>query len=133
MNTHSYVPLSPTTLLERSGKAFPKRTAISHPGGEISYEELMIRARKLAGALESFDVKFADRVALLSENNLHTIEAHFAIPAVGGVIVSINPWLRAEDVVRQLKFCGAKVLIASQLHRLILLSVFYNRRFQLLP
>ncbi len=50
---------------------------------------------------------------MLTENNIQTIEAHFAVPAVGAMIVMLNPWLSEIDTIDLLNYCGAKVLIAD--------------------
>ncbi|MHC5723673.1 MAG: AMP-binding protein [Nostoc sp.] len=110
---HSYVPLSPTTFLERSGQAFPNRSAIVYPDKILTYAELLHRSRCLAQVLERLQVGYGDRVALLTENNQQTIEAHFSIPAIGAVIVMLNPWLAAPDLLSLLEYCEAKVLIVD--------------------
>jgi len=58
-------------------------------------------------------VGYGDRVALLSENNRQTIEAYFSISGIGGVIVTLNPWLPEQDLIFQLDYCEAKVLIVD--------------------
>lgn len=108
---HSYATLSPTTFLERSGRVFPNRTALIHSRGTVTYAELLHRARCLAQMLLRLDVGYGDRVAVLTQNNLPTIESHFSIPAIGGMIVMLNPWLPTTDLVYMLNYCEAKVLI----------------------
>lgn len=111
---HCYSPLSPVTFLERSARAFPEQIAVSRPGQAVTFRELLRRSRCLAQALSRLDVGSGDRVAVLTENNVHTVEAHFAIPGAGAVIVMINPWISAADIVDLLEYCGAKVLIADE-------------------
>ncbi|MBW4475900.1 MAG: AMP-binding protein [Tolypothrix brevis GSE-NOS-MK-07-07A] len=110
---HSYIPLSPTTFLERSGRAFPNRSAIAYADGIVTYAELLHRSRCLAQVLKRLQVGYGERVALLTENNQQTIEAHFSIPAIGAVIVALNPWLAAQDLLSLLDYCEAKVLIVD--------------------
>ncbi|GBF81931.1 O-succinylbenzoate--CoA ligase [Aphanothece sacrum FPU1] len=105
--------MSPTTFLERSGQAFPNRSAIAHADGIVTYGELLRRCRCLAQVLKGLQVGYGDRVALLTENNQQTIEAHFSIPAIGAVIVALNPWLPEQDLVSLLDYCEAKVLIVD--------------------
>lgn len=111
---HHYVPLSPTTFLERTGRAFPEREAVVHAGESVCFGKLLQRARRLADVLHSLGVEYGDRVGLLSGNTLQTIEAHFAIPALGALIVSLNPWLPSKDIADQLSFCEATTLIVSE-------------------
>ena len=120
---HSCIPLSPTTFLERSGRVFPNRSAIIYPDGIVTYAELLQRSRCLAQALKRLQIGYGDRIALLTENNRQTIEAHFSIPAIGAVIVMLNPWLAAQELLSQLNYCEAKVLIVdASLSKKILLE-----------
>jgi fatty-acyl-CoA synthase len=68
----------------------------------------------MASLLRSLGVGQGDRVGLLALNTPQSIEAHYAIPAAGGVIVSFNPWLRPEDIRKQIDYSGAKVLLVSR-------------------
>ena len=123
---HSYIPLSPTTFLERSGQAFPNRSAIAYPDKTVTYAELLHRSRCLAQVLKRLQVGYGDRVALLTENNQQTIEAHFSIPAIGAAIVMLNPWLAAQDLLSLLNYCEAKVLIVdASLSEKILLNPLF--------
>lgn len=110
---HCNVPLSPTTFLERTGRAFPTREAVEHSGGCVSFSQLLNRSRRLAQALRDLGVGHGDCVGFLSENKLQSIEVHFGIPATGGIIVSMNPWLPSADIADQLDFTQVKVLLAS--------------------
>ena len=110
---HSHVPLTPVTFLERSAKAFPKKNALVYAEGVINFSELLQRTRSLAQVLARFEVAHGDRVAVLAENSIQTIEAHFAIPGAGAVLVMLNPWLSESDIVDLLDFSEAKVLIAD--------------------
>ncbi|MFT5164292.1 MAG: fatty-acyl-CoA synthase [Alteromonadaceae bacterium] len=110
---HCYVPLSPTTFLERTGLAFPTREAVQYPGGSVNFRELLSRSRKLAQALRDLGIGQGDCVGFLSENKLQSIEINYAIPATGGIVVTMNPWLPPSDIAYQLEFTKAKVLLVS--------------------
>lgn len=110
---HSFVHLSPTTFLERSANAFPDRTALVHAHGKTTFAELRDRSRRLARALARQQVAHGDRVALLLENGIHTIEAHFAIPALGAMVVMLNPWLSESDTLGLLEYSKPRVLITD--------------------
>ncbi|MFT4928226.1 MAG: fatty-acyl-CoA synthase [Phenylobacterium sp.] len=110
---HCFVQLSPTTLLERSGRAFPTREAVFHNGGSVTFSQLLNRSRRLAQSLRDLGVKHGDCVGFLSENKLQSIEVHFGIPATGGIIVSMNPWLPSADIADQIDYTQVKVLLVS--------------------
>lgn len=108
---HSYTALSPTTFLERSGRVFPNKIAVIDSNVTMTYAELLHRSRCLAQALQRLQVSYGDRVAVLAENSLPIIEAHFAVPAIGAMLVMLNPWLTPADLQNMLSYCEAKVLI----------------------
>ncbi len=110
---HCYVPLSPTTFLERTGRAFPNREAVEHSGGSVNFSQLLSRSRSLAQALRDLGIGHGDCVGFLSENKLQSIEVNYAIPATGGIVVTMNPWLPSADIAYQLEFTNAKVLFVS--------------------
>lgn len=108
-----HVPLTPVTLLERSARAFPQATALIQAQGNLSFQALLMRCRKLAQALASLQVRHGDRVAVLATNGRYTVEAHFGVPGAGAVLVMLNPWLAEADVLDLIEFSEAKVLIAD--------------------
>jgi fatty-acyl-CoA synthase len=108
---HSHTHLSPTTFLERSGRAFPNRTAIIGPNGIVTYGELLQRSRRLAQVLRRLQLQPGDRVALITENGQETIECSFGIPSIGAILVALNPWLNDDELRSLLSYCEAKVLI----------------------
>lgn len=110
---HCFAALTPVTFLERAAAAFPRAAALQGPRGTLTYAQLRARARKLMTVLRQLGVCHGDRVALLSENAPEVIEAHYGIPAAGGVIVSINPWLPTEEIAHQLQFSGCRVVLAQ--------------------
>jgi fatty-acyl-CoA synthase len=110
---HSEVPLTPTIFMERSGAAMADRVAVVHEGKMLSFRALLRRTRCLAQALLRLQVAPGDSVAVLAENCIEIIEAHFAIPSVGARIVMLNPYLPAGELEQLLEHCAAKVLIGD--------------------
>jgi fatty-acyl-CoA synthase len=112
-NSHNFVGLTPLTFLERGGRFHSERPAAVMPNRVISFGKMLQRTRRMASLLRSLGVKDGDRVGLLSHNSLQAIEAHYAIPAAGGVIVAFNPWLPSADIAKQLFYSGTQVLLVS--------------------
>ncbi|MBB5357031.1 fatty-acyl-CoA synthase [Rhodanobacter sp. ANJX3] len=112
-NTHSFVNLTPLTFLERCGRYLSDKVAVTSGNGDISFGELLLRARRMAALLRSLGIEYGHRVGLLTHNSTRSIEAHYAIPAVGGIIVSFNPWLPSQDIRKQILYSGARVILAS--------------------
>ena len=67
----------------------------------------------LASALRAAGLAAGDRVAVLCPNIPPMLEAHFAVPLAGGVIVAFNIRLAADDVAWILEHCGARFLLVD--------------------
>lgn len=113
LNGHNFTNLSPTTLLERSAVAFANNTAIVFDECEFTYAELLQRCRRSAEMFRDLGVSYESKVAFIAENSLASIESHFSVPAAGGVLVSINPWLPSEDIVRQVSHSDSEIVLIS--------------------
>jgi fatty-acyl-CoA synthase len=105
--------LTPLSFLERSAAVFPERTAVVDGGRRLTWGEFRERARRLAVALQANGVEQGDRVAFLALNTTELLEAHFGVPAAGGVLVAINTRLAADEVRYIIEHSGAKVLVVD--------------------
>jgi len=94
--------LTLTSFLERAGKIFPQVEVVSRrPDNSIhrsTYADLYRRARALASSLQQAGLKKGDRVATLMWNHSSHLEAYFGIPAVGGVIHTLNLRLHPDEL-----------------------------------
>lgn len=104
-------PLTPLSYLSRSARVYPDRVAVRFGDLRLSYSQLADRSQRLAGALRGLGVDVGERVAVLLPNTNVLLEAHFGVPASGGVLVAINTRLAAAEVAYILQHSGAKVLI----------------------
>ncbi|HMQ32575.1 MAG TPA: AMP-binding protein, partial [Chloroflexaceae bacterium] len=102
-------PLSPRAFLARSARVFAGRTAVVYGERRATYAELDERARRLAAALRALGVGPGDRVAFLCPNTPPLLEAHFACPILGAVLVAVNTRLSSDEVAYILDHSGAKV------------------------
>jgi fatty-acyl-CoA synthase len=95
-------PLTLAPLLERAGKLFPTVEIVSRrPDNSIhryTYREMHRRARALAAALQALGLNRGDRVATLMWNHHVHLEAYFGVPAVGGVLHTLNLRLHPEEL-----------------------------------
>jgi fatty-acyl-CoA synthase len=94
--------LTLTSFLDRAGKFFPKVEVVSRrPDNSIhrsTYADLYRRARALAASLQQAGLKRGDRVATLMWNHSTHLEAYFGIPAVGGVVHTLNLRLHPDEL-----------------------------------
>src|SRR4051812_30240085 len=111
--------LTPVSFLRRSAAVFPDKTAVVHGnrGSAYSYREFAERVDRLASALRLAGLRKGDRVAFLCPNTPALLEAHFAVPAAGGVLVPINTRLAAAEITAVVRHAGARVLFVD--HELI--------------
>ncbi|STZ76156.1 fatty acid--CoA ligase [Bergeriella denitrificans] len=94
---------------EKNGRG----TAVFNDKEKISYRELKRRSEAVAAYLQSIDVKYGDKVALVVSNSPEFVIAYFAVTAIGAVAVPINTFLKRDEFAYILNDCRAKVMFAS--------------------
>ena len=92
---------------------FPDRTAVVHGERRYSYGEFEDRVDRLVRALHAAGLERGDRVAFLSPNTPAMLEAHYGVPAAGGVLVAINTRLSSEEVGYILGHAAARFLFVD--------------------
>ncbi|MDX6542281.1 MAG: hypothetical protein QOI71_3891, partial [Gaiellales bacterium] len=106
--------LTPVAFLERAAYLHPARVALVHEDGRrITYGELAERCHRLANALRGRGLRHGDRVAVLSPNAPAMLEAHFAVPLAGGVLVAINTRLAPAEIDHILRHSGTRTLVVD--------------------
>jgi fatty-acyl-CoA synthase len=111
----SRTELNPVDFLHRTAYIHPDAVAVvTDDGRRISYGTLGRRANQLANALRGRGLEKADRIAVLCPNSLPILEAHFAVPAAGGILVAINTRLSTSDIGYILEHCGARTLLVDR-------------------
>src|SRR5438552_16281058 len=88
--------LTPVSFLERTAAAFPARVAVVDGDRRLTWAELRERVRRLAVALQDSGLEQGERVAFLAPNTTELLEAHFAVPAGGGVLGAIHARLTSD-------------------------------------
>lgn len=105
--------LTPTSFLRRSANVYPEKTAIIHNERRYTYHEFEERVNRFASQLRKYGLKKHDRIALLCPNIPALLEAHFAVPAAGGILVPINTRLNAEEIGYIIKHSGSSMLFVD--------------------
>jgi fatty-acyl-CoA synthase len=82
-----------------------------HGKRRSSYGELAERSWRLADALRSAGLAKGDSVATLLFNSPEMLEAHFGVPAAGGILVTVNNRLSATEIGYILRHSGARFLL----------------------
>jgi fatty-acyl-CoA synthase len=103
--------LNPVDFLDRAAYLYPDKVAVVDSGRRCTYRELAERSWQLANALRSAGLAKGDRVATLLFNSSAMLEAHFGVPAAGGILVAINNRLASAEVGYILAHSGARYLL----------------------
>src|SRR5215216_5130953 len=112
--------LTPLRFLERSATVWADRPAVVSGEQEWTYAQHHERVRRVAGALRELGVDAGDRVATLLPNVPLMLELHYAVPAIGAVLVPLNTRLAPGDYAYILEHSGAKVIaVAEELRDLL--------------
>ncbi|HEV8440255.1 MAG TPA: acyl--CoA ligase family protein [Methylomirabilota bacterium] len=113
MDSVSRTELTPVSFLRRSAYVFPDKTAIVHGTRRYSYRQFDERVNRLVSALRGAGMQRHDRVAFLCPNIPPMLEAHFGVPAAGGILVAINTRLSSGEIDYILKHSGSRILFVD--------------------
>ena len=80
----------------------------------LTFTDLDLRCRSIAGGLSALGLRPGDRVALLMANGHTYIESYVALPAAGFVIVPINTRLADPEIEYILRDAGVRALITDR-------------------
>ena len=105
--------LTPVSFLERSTLVFPQKVAVVHGQRRYTYQEFAARVYQLASGLRALGLHKHDRVAFLCPNIPPLLEAHFGVPAAGGILVAINTRLSTREIEYILQHSGASILFVD--------------------
>jgi fatty-acyl-CoA synthase len=103
--------LNPVDFLHRAAYMYPDKVAVVHGERRYSYRQLAERSWRLANALRSAGLAKGDRVATLLFNSPAMLEAHFGVPAAGGILVAVNYRLSGAEIGYILQHSGARFLL----------------------
>ena len=113
-NPANFVPLSPSSFVERSAEVFGDLPAVVHGSRRYSWSETRERAARLAAALRSFGVGRGTTVSAMLTNTPEMLEAHYAVPALNAVLNTLNIRLDAPLLAWQMQHCETAVLITDR-------------------
>ena len=103
-------PLSPLDFARRARRLYADRDAVIDGGRRFTYREFFSRCDRWSSALQKLGVKPGDRVATIAPNTHAHLEAFYAVPQIGAVIVPINFRLTAADFAYILNHSGARIV-----------------------
>jgi fatty-acyl-CoA synthase len=113
-NAANFVALSPVSFVERSAEVFGDLEAVVHGRRRYTWAQCRERSARLAAALAALGVGRGDTVSAMLPNTPEMVEAHYAVPALGAVLNTLNTRLDAPLLAWQMNHCEAKVLITDR-------------------
>ncbi|MDD5082433.1 MAG: AMP-binding protein [Dehalococcoidales bacterium] len=109
----NYQPLTPLSFLKRAAYVFRDKTAVVYGDKRYTWQEFAGRANRLSHALKKAGIKKGDKVAFLCRNLPQLLEAHYAIPQIGAVLVALNVRLSPREIVYIGNHSEAKALFVE--------------------
>ncbi|MFI5775146.1 SDR family NAD(P)-dependent oxidoreductase, partial [Streptomyces sp. NPDC051658] len=82
----------------------------------LTYTELEARTGRLAGHLADLGVERGDRVAILLDNRVETIESYLAIARASAIAVPLNPAAAGDELAHFLSDSGSVLVITDSAH-----------------
>ncbi|MCZ7436790.1 amino acid adenylation domain-containing protein [Micromonospora sp. WMMC241] len=102
------------SLLDRIAehvRATPDATALTGPGGELTYADLDRRSNRLAHHLRSRGIGPEDRVGLRLPRGVDTVVAVLAVWKAGGAFVGLDPELPPQRLARLAEGAGVRLVL----------------------
>jgi fatty-acyl-CoA synthase len=103
-------PLSPLEFARRTRRLHGHREGVVDGDLRLTYEQFFDRCDRWSACLQQLGVAPGDRVATIAPNTHAQLEAFYAVPQIGAVLVPINYRLTPEDFVYIINHSGASVV-----------------------
>ncbi len=110
----NHVPLTPVSFVERSAEVFGDLPAVIHGARRSTWAQLRERSARLAAALRALGVGRGTTVTVMLPNTPEMVEAHYAVPALGAVLNTLNTRLDAPLLAWQMNHCEAAVVLTDR-------------------
>ena len=107
-------PLTPLEFARRTRRLHGQREGVVDGELRLTYEQFFDRCDRWSAALQQLGVARGDRVATIAPNTHAQLEAFYAVPQIGAVLVPINYRLTAEDFVYIINHSGSSVVCVDE-------------------
>ncbi|MEV4443735.1 AMP-binding protein, partial [Streptomyces sp. NPDC049577] len=91
----------------------PDRHALAYFDGRLTYRETDELSGALAGRLAARGFRPGDRAAVALQNTPQLVLAVLAVWRAGGIVVPVNPMLRADEVAHVLRDAEVSALVCA--------------------
>jgi fatty-acyl-CoA synthase len=97
----------------RARRLYSEREAVVDGDLRFTYGEFLDRCDRWSSALQALGVEQSDRVVYIAPNTHSHLEAYYAVPQIGAVLVPVNYRLLPDDFEYIINHCGATVVCAD--------------------
>lgn len=112
---HGTVTATWTSALAEAYQRYAAEPAVRlAPGEVLSYAELGVRARRLAGGLAALGLRPGDRVMVVTANRPECFVLDHALAAGGFVRVAVGHRLHASEIAHIARDCEPRVVVADR-------------------
>ncbi|MCP3887534.1 MAG: AMP-binding protein [Desulfobulbaceae bacterium] len=105
--------LSPVSFLIRSAHVYPNKVAVVYKDQRYTYSDFQGRVHQLANGLQKKGIGPGDKVVFICPNTPAMLEAHFAVPMIGAVLVCVNTQLSSEEYLKIISHSDAKTVFVD--------------------
>jgi long-chain acyl-CoA synthetase len=106
---------SMAAMFEHDARRFADRKGFVSIGTEVTYGDMLEKAKTFAAWLQSVGVNKGDRVAIMMPNCLQYPAALFGTLMAGAVVVNVNPLYTARELNHQLKDSGTVAIVVMNM------------------
>jgi acyl-CoA synthetase (AMP-forming)/AMP-acid ligase II len=106
--------LTPVDFARRTRRLHGGREAVVDGELRLTYEQLFDRCDRWSAALAGLGIRPGDRVATIAPNTHAQLEAFYAVPQLGAVLVPVNYRLTADDFIYIVNHSGTSVLCVDR-------------------
>ncbi|MFC4651175.1 AMP-binding protein, partial [Streptomyces mangrovi] len=103
-------------ILTEHAERFGGKTAFADAQRHVTYGELELRTRRIAGHLAGLSVHPGDRVAIYLGNRVETVESYLAVTRADAIGVPLNPHSSDAELAWFLSDSGARVIVTDPAH-----------------
>ena len=104
--------LTPLEFSRRARRLYADSEAVVDGDLRFTYAQFLDRCDRWSSALQGLGVGQGDRVVYIAPNTHAHLEAFYAVPQIGAVLVPVNYRLLPEDFEYIINHCGATVICA---------------------
>jgi len=100
----------------RARRLYRDREGVVDGELRFTFGEFLERCDRWSTALQSLGIGQGERVAYIAPNTHAHLEAYYAVPQIGAVLVPVNFRLKPEDFAYIINHCGAKAVCVHPDH-----------------